>query len=161
MVKVDTIFIRLKTKDVENAGTDGDVYLGIGGREFQINKSDRDDFERGDDATYILGDRPITPPENGIDISSWANNPKDPYIIKTENLNMFPVYIRLENADSVSSVWHLDYVEVRVNPESDNTIFSALDDDFEYIFLGGGFGRTLYLLPRPPVIGADSGNQRK
>jgi hypothetical protein len=54
-------FVRLKTRDEDGAGTDGDVYLGIGGREFQIDKSDRNDFERGDDATYILVERPTIP----------------------------------------------------------------------------------------------------
>lgn len=159
MVKVDTIFVRLRTRDEDGAGTDGDVYLGIGGREFHIDKHDRDDFERGDDATYILGERPTVPPENAIDISGFATNPKDPYVLKTENLNFFPVYIRLEKADSVSSTWRLDYVEVRVNPETDNITYSALDDDFEWIFLGGGFGRTLYLLPKPPIIGARKDSQ--
>jgi hypothetical protein len=46
MVKVDTIFVRLKTGDEDGAGTDGDVYLGIRGTEFQIDKSDRNDFQR-------------------------------------------------------------------------------------------------------------------
>lgn len=91
-------------------------------------------------------------PDNSIEISGFPANRKDPYVIRTENLNLFPVYIRLEKADSVSSIWLLDYVEVRVNPETDNITFSALDDDFEYIFLGGGLGRMLYLLPKPPII---------
>jgi hypothetical protein len=34
MVLVNTIFLRLSTKGIGGAGTDGDVYLGIGGREF-------------------------------------------------------------------------------------------------------------------------------
>lgn len=46
----ETIFVRLKTADVLLAGTDGDVYIGLGGREFQIDSKDEDinDFEKGD-----------------------------------------------------------------------------------------------------------------
>jgi hypothetical protein len=92
------------------------------------------------------------PPDNAIEISGFATNPKDPYVIKTENFNLVPVYVRFEKADSVSSIWLLGYVEVRVNPETDNITFSALDDDFEYIFLGSELGLRLYLLRRPPII---------
>jgi hypothetical protein len=161
MAVVETIFLRLKTRDAPYAGTDTDVFLGIGGREFPID-SDRDDFERGDDRTYILGDKPNVLPENPEYIGDTfygAGDPEEPYVVKTEKLNLFPVYIRVEPTDDSSS-WQLDYVEVRVNPETDNIIYSALEDVDEYIFLGYE-GHILYLLPQSIIIPVDKENQNR
>ena len=60
MAIVETIFVRLRTRDAPKAGTDASVYVGIGGREFRIDSRDPDfdDFERNDDRTYILGKKP-------------------------------------------------------------------------------------------------------
>ena len=60
MAIVETIFVRLRTRDAPKAGTDASVYVGIGGREFCIDSRDPDfdDFERNDDRTYILGKKP-------------------------------------------------------------------------------------------------------
>jgi hypothetical protein len=51
MVLVKTIFLRLVTKNVEGAGTNGDPYLGIGGREFSIDSADEISID-----TYVLGE---------------------------------------------------------------------------------------------------------
>ena len=62
MSNVETIYIRFKTADIIDAGTDLEVYVGIGGREFYIeSQRDFDYFERGDDRTYIIGDIPRHP----------------------------------------------------------------------------------------------------
>lgn len=59
MSNVETIFMRFKTADIIDAGTDLEVYVGIGGREFYIeSQRDFDDFERGDDRTYIIDNEP-------------------------------------------------------------------------------------------------------
>jgi len=53
MSKVETIYIRFKTADIIGAGTDLEVYVGIGGKEFYIeSQRDFDDYEREDDRTY-------------------------------------------------------------------------------------------------------------
>ena len=38
MVEIDRINVIVKTGNVNKAGTNGNVYLGIGGREFKLNK---------------------------------------------------------------------------------------------------------------------------
>lgn len=59
MSNVETIYIRFKTSDIIGAGTDIEVCVGIGGREFYIgSQRDFDDFERGHDRTYIICDKP-------------------------------------------------------------------------------------------------------
>jgi hypothetical protein len=48
-----------------HAGTDLEVYVGSGGREFYIDSQRNfDDFERGDDRTYIIGNEPSVLPKN-------------------------------------------------------------------------------------------------
>ena len=65
MSNVETIYIQFKTADFIGTGTDLEVFVGIGGREFYIeSQGDFDDFERGHDRTYIICDKPSTFPKN-------------------------------------------------------------------------------------------------
>ncbi len=54
MADLTKIEVHINTSDIEDAGTDGSVYLGICGREFRCDTS-ADDFERGSNRTYIFG----------------------------------------------------------------------------------------------------------
>ena len=51
---IDQIRVEITTGRDGGAGTDGDVYLGICGREFRCDTS-ADDFERGSKREYIFG----------------------------------------------------------------------------------------------------------
>jgi hypothetical protein len=151
MAIVETIFVRLRTRDAPKAGTDASVYVGIGGREFRIDSRDPDfdDFERNDDRTYILGKEPNTLPSPNPEYIGRSfigmGDPDTPYVIKTENLPLFPVYVRV-NVGS-GSQWLLDFVEIRANPEADDITYWALADPDEFIVLGKE-GYMLYLLPK-------------
>ena len=116
---ITTLFVRIVTGTIHGAGTDGDVYVGIGGREFSID-SEKDDFELGQDRTYILGEIPAVLPTN-IDIVpvryDCLNDPRNPYKLKTENLYKYPVYVRFEPEDR-HDIWQLEYISVFVNPTS-------------------------------------------
>ena len=46
MAAITGILAQIITGDIDNAGTDGRVYLGLGGREFRMD-SKEDDYERG------------------------------------------------------------------------------------------------------------------
>jgi hypothetical protein len=71
------------------------VYVGIGGREFYIeSQREFDDFERGDDRTYIIGNEPSVLPKNPEYIGAGELSH---YQIKTETLHLFPVYVRVES----------------------------------------------------------------
>jgi hypothetical protein len=155
MSNVETIFMRFKTADIIDAGTDLEVYVGIGGREFYIeSQRDFDDFERGDDRTYIIGNEPNVFPKNPEYIGTGELSR---YQIKPETLHLFPVYVRVESdirwggetKPESRNTWFLDYVEIRVNPERENITYSALDenDSENYIKLGLFDGRFLYLVP--------------
>ena len=64
MPQIASITLHLQTGDLSGAGTDGDVYLGLCGREFSID-STRDDFESGDGRSYVLGEGRDDPPQCG------------------------------------------------------------------------------------------------
>jgi hypothetical protein len=88
MATVTRIFCQILTANVARAGTDGAVYLGIGGREFRLD-TNLDDFERGSGFEFILGD--------GGNINYAADNdPRRGYVVDTADLDHFPVYIRFQ-----------------------------------------------------------------
>ncbi|MET0753358.1 MAG: PLAT/LH2 domain-containing protein [Pyrinomonadaceae bacterium] len=97
--------VQVKTTDVANAGTNSDVYLGICGREFFLD-SPGNDFVRGTTTTYILGEGAF----NILD--KPLNDPRHPQL-RTEDLDRFPVYIRMEPSGD-SPDWNLSTVTVEI-----------------------------------------------
>jgi hypothetical protein len=149
MVLVNTIFLRLNTKGIEGAGTDGDVYLGIGGREFSVDSKyeSYDDFEPGNVRYYIFGEEPhplvdYLPEDNDFTLTTSVlypeyNDPKQPYPLDTDDMDKFPVYIRFEPEDD-DDFWCLEGVIVRVNPLTKTTQvkrYDALQDE-KFLWLG-------------------------
>jgi len=120
----------------EGPGTDGDVYIGIAGREFFIDTT-ADDFERGADKNYVLGD--------GANVNFREfNDPREPQL-STDDLGKFPVYLRFEPGGS-NPDWNVERVRVTVNPgrseiRFDNVRLAGLPD----IWLGQRMGKTVHL----------------
>ena len=54
MAAITRIDVRIRTANQPGAGTDGDVWAAVGGREFYLDSS-ANDFEQGDSRTYTLG----------------------------------------------------------------------------------------------------------
>lgn len=54
MAILDKIEVKIVTRDVPNAGTDGEVYLGIGGREFRLNNLGNQ-FKKGQTDNFTIG----------------------------------------------------------------------------------------------------------
>jgi hypothetical protein len=148
MVLVKTIFLRLKTKRIAGGGTDGDPYLGIGGREFFIDSFDPDvnDFESGSNRQYYFGATPPTP-FTQIGVSSpQFNDPRKPDPLITDNMDQFPVYIRFEPKHK-DDFWCVEEVEVRVNPVGNTQVkkYAALPGSANFLWLGPGRGKYLGL----------------
>jgi hypothetical protein len=82
MSAINRIELRLRTGDRQDAGTDGDVFLGLAGREFNVDTTS-EDFERGNDRTYIFGEgaNVLRPPEN---------DPRTPMQTDTSTSDAFP-----------------------------------------------------------------------
>ena len=122
MAAITRIDVRIKTgRGSKLAGTDGDVYIRIGGREFFVDSA-ADDFEQGSDRTYTFGE--------GANVRDAAlNDPRSPYQLLTENLNRFPINLRFvpgPGSLGQEDVWILESITVTVNPGTGQVQFQAL-----------------------------------
>ena len=105
MAKLTRIDVLIITSDADGAGTDGDVYLGICGREFFVDSS-ADDFERSSSKTYTFGD--------GSNVNNASmNDPREQNLLE-EDADRYPVYIRFEQFGA-SSPWKLLQARVTLN----------------------------------------------
>lgn len=138
MAQINTIHFHIQTGDLSGAGTDGNVYLGLGGREFNVDTT-RDDFERGAARVYILGD--------GANIRNDAkNDPRNPQLF-TERLANFPVYIRF-NPRSESDNWQLQRADLRFNDSLHldwDTVSLVANDPQKGIWMGVRSGLVVHL----------------
>lgn len=128
MAVIESINLRIVTGNVSGAGTDGAVYLGICGREFRIDSSG-DDFKRGAIDIFRLG-------SNSNIKNEERNDPRNPKL-RTEDLDKFPVYIRLEPKGDAPD-WNLKFVGVQAGFEFGANFTRGL-------WLGRRFGKVCYL----------------
>jgi hypothetical protein len=147
VAKVTGILCQIITGDVADAGTDGNVYLGIGGREFRLD-SRADDYERGSYRIYVLGLQPEYPdlPEPKVEVNNKAKNDPESYLpISTENLGLSPVYIRFE-PESSGDNWNVTCAAAWVFTHIyDFAVGYTPPVDFDNLWMGQAMGKVLYL----------------
>ena len=76
MVTIQKIVIRIRTADIEDAGTDGEVYVGFCGREFHVGTS-YEDFERGAERSYSAG---MSAVEGEVNVNNPTLNNPEPFL---------------------------------------------------------------------------------
>lgn len=102
MANIFRITVNVQTGTDSDADADGPIYLGFCGREFSLDSS-ADDFESGSSRNYVFG--------RDANVQHAArNDPRNPQL-KTENVDKFPVYIRMGTSDH----WQLRRVTVTLN----------------------------------------------
>ena len=85
MTAIRSIEVHIVTGDRQWAGTDERVFLTIGGQDFELD-SMANDFERGSDRTYVLGE--------GATVShARQNDPRDR--ITLEDVQAAPIFLRV------------------------------------------------------------------
>ena len=140
MSKVTGILCQILTGNVEDAGTDGNVYLGIGGREFRLD-SRADDFERGSWREYALGELNVS---GAVPVNNKQyNDPRIGLPLDTINLTRSPVYIRHEFSGSSGS-WNLRFAAALVYDPNFVVGFTP-PRDFDNLWLGMPMGQVLFL----------------
>lgn len=139
MPRINSIHLHLETGNLSGAGTDGDVYLGVCGREFNLDTTS-DDRERGSSRTYVFGE--------GSNVNNPSVNDPRKQELFTENVEQFPVYVRFQ-PQSRGDNWQLQRADVRFNdgliPEWD-TVGFVLNDPAEGIWLGVRSGLFVHLM---------------
>ncbi len=143
MATITQIQLRLVTaSDPEAGGPDGDVFLGIGGREFSVD-ADLDDTERRNDRTYIFG-------EGASVREPKFNDPRNPQL-DTLNVSKFPTYIRFEPRSRAAN-WLLRLAEVIArSPEADEICIEIGPVGAGPFWLGQTRGKLVYLWPPEPL----------
>lgn len=148
MVTIQKIVFRIRTADIENAGTDGEVYVGFCGREFHIGTS-YEDFERGVVRSYSAGKSADADTDSDTDevvvSNPTLNNPSALPALDSEDIGIYPVYVRFEPVGR-DDHWSLQYISVSaagvkyeaLEPEDDTTVYTTL---------GYKSGKCLYLHP--------------
>jgi hypothetical protein len=140
MSKITRIDVRVQTGNRTDAGTNGDVFIAIAGREFKLDSA-VDDFEKGSDRTYILGEgtgggSPLNNPKN--------NDPATPFALDTADLDKFPIWIRFEPLGSNNAAWNLEFVRATVNPGPKQEQYQALLTEGN-LWLGQNSGKYCFL----------------
>ena len=142
MVTIQKIVFRIRTADIEDAGTDGEVYIGFCGREFHVGSS-YEDFERGAVRSYTAG---MSAEAGEVNLSNdTLNNPSANPSLNSEDINFYPVYIRFEPIGRYDH-WYVQYISV----SAAGVKYEALepeDDTNIYTVLGYKSGKYLYLHP--------------
>jgi hypothetical protein len=105
MTAVRSLHVSIQTSGASGAGTDGDVYVGFGGREFSLDTS-ADDYEAGSSRVYRLGDGATV-------LNAAVNDPRSPQLV-AENADRFPVWLRFSPQNREDN-WILSRAVVTVN----------------------------------------------
>jgi hypothetical protein len=146
MANITGVLCQIITGNISGAGTDGDIYLGLCGREFHLD-SDEDDYERGSWREYILGTGPLdpNPPPPQIHVRNPDKN--DPasegFPLNSANLDRSPIYIRFEPEGSDDN-WNVASAVVLVYT---GTFLKAYlpPREFDNLWLGKAMGKVLFL----------------
>lgn len=134
---VRKITVDITTSFAKGAGTEGQVFLGLGGREFRLDIDSYEDFDRGEEVTYEMGENAnVNLPER--------NDPRQGFPIHLEDVLSRAVYLRLV-PDDKSDDWNLANVRVRVQAGDEDVRFSALDGPQDNIWLGPQSGNWVHL----------------
>ena len=141
MTALGKIRVEIETGRGHGSGTDGNVYLGIAGREFRCDTS-ADDFERGSTKEYVFG-----PPNSNV-TKRDHNNPYSPPL-QVEEADIFPAYIRF--AQGGNSKWQFAGAKVFLNSDADPHFIADLGTD--PLWMGDDCGCIYYLRKPDPEGG--------
>lgn len=144
MAQISGVLCQVVTGRLSGAGTDGTVYLGLGGREFHMDSTD-DDYEAGSLREYIMGVPPIpfvSPPMKRVN-NKDLNDPRKGYPLDTIDIDRAPVYIRFEPRGDDDN-WNLRFVAVLVYTDQFAIAYTP-PQRFDNLWLGHRSGKILYL----------------
>ena len=112
MAAIARIDVRVRTG---SKGTNGELFAGIAGREFRLDKIGND-FGPNKDEIYIFGQSNDV---RHVDLNDPRNPPLD-----TAQALALPKYVRFEPSSNVDQV-SIDVAQITVNPGGSNFISAA------------------------------------
>ena len=142
MSHIKQVKVIIETGDASGAEADGPVYLGLGAREFRLDKTG-DQFRRGTTDTFILGNGTLGPPNV---LNPNENDPATPVWIDQADLENSPynVYITYES----NKRWLVKRADVTAYAPPDYgrkfVIYSGINAPG--VWLGENSGKRLYFI---------------
>jgi hypothetical protein len=139
MAAVNRITVTLATGNRDGAGTDGEVFLGIGGREFKLDDPNLPGHGAGASVEYVLGD--------GATVANKErNDPDEDLRLKTDDLEgfQFPVYIRFKGVTD-NDTWNLEAATVLADSSDGIQEWKRMAGNANNLWLGNQFGNVCYL----------------
>lgn len=134
MAAIKRIELRIITGDRADAGTDGNVLLGLAGREFNVDSSGVDDFERASDRRYIFG-------EGSNVLRPAQNDPRSPWQLDTDDIGRCPRYIRFELGSGGD--WNVELLELFIPTPSGGVNLRRLAGG-NHLWLGAGQSKFIW-----------------
>jgi hypothetical protein len=133
MARITRIDVATSTGD---EGTNGRVFVGMGGREFLLDRAGRNDFGRNNNDHFVLG------VPNNVDVvkNSDQNDPNQLLPLDTDDLSRFPIYLRLEAVTG----WHLTGATLKITSNAGVETLTALPGN-QNLFLGPETGTVLFI----------------
>src|SRR5262245_5832990 len=133
MAAITRIDLNITTGD---KGTDGRVYLGLGGREFLLHRAGQNDFKKNTTDPFVLGD-----PNNLFTVANpGLNDPRAPLALDTAELSLFPIYLRLQAINR----WHIKGGTLKIQAGGSTETITILPRA-RNVFLGPDCGEYLFL----------------
>ncbi|WJV46619.1 hypothetical protein [Streptomyces flavofungini] len=135
---ITTIKASVWTADTSGADTDGNIALGICGREFVLDTG-TNDFQRGQSQTFTFG-------AGSNVLNTPGNDPRKPQL-DTDELAHYPVYLHFTPRDSKDN-WCVEGVTVTVNPGAKEITYGntpMLGGGDKELWMAADCGRSLYL----------------
>ena len=142
MTAITRIELSIQTGGADGAGMqNGEVYLGLAGREFHVDSA-HNDFEPDSDFTYIFS-------HHGANVTDQEDNdPTDPWQLDSDDIKRCPRYIRFEPRRVAGRVEEWNVASVQLVVKSGNSVIfteKRLGEDDANLWMGGEFkSRYLY-----------------
>ena len=129
MAYIEQVGVTVITGNINGASTNGLVYLGIGGREFRLNKGGNQ-FEKGDTDNFqiggVAGPDSINNQNNSNDLPAVPGTANSPSI-EYSTLDDYPTYIRFEPQNEDDN-WNVQSVSVDVKESGASGATRTLSD---------------------------------
>jgi|SRR6187397_1562078 hypothetical protein len=142
MSHIRQVLVTIETGDATDADANGPVYLGLGAREFRLDK-EGDQFKRATTDTFLLGNGTLGTPDV---LNPNENDPATPVRIEHEDIenNPYSVYIAYES----DKKWLIRRAEVRAIAPADFDRKFVISSGITApgVWLGDKYGKRLYFI---------------
>ena len=141
MSHIKQVLVTIETGDATDADANGPVYLGLGAREFRLDKAG-DQFRRATTDTFLLGNGTLGSPDV---LNPNENDPATPVWIEHEDVDRpYNVYIAYES----NKKWLIRRAKVRAvaPPDFDRVFVISSGITPPGVWLGEDYGKRLYFI---------------